>query len=39
MRINQYEFRQNGVEFEPNKRQLVQFATHQLAEDDRKIKT
>ena len=39
MRINQYEFRQNGVEFEPNKRQLVQFATHQLAEDDRKIKS
>lgn len=38
MRINQYEFRQNGVEFEPNKRQIVQFATHQLAENDRKIK-
>ena len=37
MRINQYEFRQNGVEFEPNKRQLVQFATHQLAEKDKII--
>lgn len=38
MRINQYEFRQNGVEFEPTKQQIVQFATDQLAKDDKKIK-
>lgn len=37
MRINQYEFRQNGVEFEPTKQQIVQFATDQLAKDDKRI--